>query len=72
MSNAPIYVVDGVRYASGSTNSGTGTSFSLLNSLNPDDIQDIEIVKGPSAATLYGTSKATATNVLPVDRKSVV
>ena len=64
LSNAPIYVVDGVRYNSGTTNSGTGTSFSLLNTLNPDDIQDIEIVKGPSAATLYGTSAANGVIVI--------
>ena len=27
---------------------------SRINDLNPDDIEDIEIVKGPAAATLYG------------------
>jgi TonB-linked SusC/RagA family outer membrane protein len=59
LANGPIYVVDGVRYNSGTTpNSGTDTQFSFLNSLNPEDIQDIQIVKGPSAATLYGTSAA--------------
>ena len=29
-----------------------------MNDLNPDDIENIEIVKGPSAATLYGTAAA--------------
>lgn len=57
LNNAPIYVVDGVRYADNTTR-GSSTSFSLLNSLNPEEIQSIEIVKGPSAATLYGTSAA--------------
>ena len=58
LSNAPIWVVDGARIATETTRSGTDTPFSLLNTLNPDDIEDIEIVKGPSAATLYGTDAA--------------
>ena len=63
LSNAPIYVVDGVRYNAGAT-SGSSTNFSLLNSLNPEEIQDIEIVKGPSAATLYGTQAANGVIVI--------
>jgi len=59
LSNAPIWVVDGVRFNSQSfTAAGAGGSMvssSNLNGLNPDEIEDIEIVKGPSAATLYGT-----------------
>jgi TonB-linked SusC/RagA family outer membrane protein len=58
LSNAPIWYVDGVRYSAGSLQSGTDVNFSLLGSLNPDEIEDIEIVKGPSAATLYGTNAA--------------
>ena len=59
LSNAPIWVVDGVRFnaapfaAAGA--GGTQINSTNLNGLNPDDIEDIEIVKGPSAATLYGT-----------------
>jgi TonB-linked SusC/RagA family outer membrane protein len=58
LSNAPIWYVDGVRYSAGSLQSGTDVNFSLLGSLNPEEIEDIEIVKGPSAATLYGTNAA--------------
>jgi TonB-linked SusC/RagA family outer membrane protein len=60
LNNAPIWVVDGVRFSSSTTNSGNSisTSYSLLNTLNPEEIEDIEIVKGPSAATLYGTDAA--------------
>jgi TonB-linked SusC/RagA family outer membrane protein len=64
LSNAPIWYVDGVRYSAGSLNSGTDVSFSLLNSLNPEEIEDIEIVKGPSAATLYGTNAANGVVVI--------
>jgi TonB-dependent SusC/RagA subfamily outer membrane receptor len=35
-----------------------GGSVSFLNDINPEDIESIEVVKGPSAATLYGTQAA--------------
>ena len=31
-----------------------GQTVTALNDLNPDDIESIEVVKGPAAATLYG------------------
>ena len=40
------------------TSSSGANSLSLLNNLSPEEIEDIEIVKGPSAATLYGTNAA--------------
>jgi TonB-dependent starch-binding outer membrane protein SusC len=63
LSNEPLYYLDGVRLESNATSStldiggfgsGIGAGPSRINDLNPDDIQDIEIVKGPAAATLYG------------------
>jgi TonB-linked SusC/RagA family outer membrane protein len=59
LSNAPIWVVDGVRYIdrAGASSAGS-TPISFLNNLSPEEIEDIEIVKGPSAATLYGTNAA--------------
>src|ERR1044071_2919463 len=58
-SNAPIYIIDGVRMDGGTGNiSVGGTSSSRLGDLSPDEIESIEIVKGPSAATLYGTDAA--------------
>ncbi len=64
LSNAPIWVIDGVRIATGNLTSGTDTQFSLLNNINPEEIEDIEIVKGPSAATLYGTDAANGVVVI--------
>ncbi len=59
LSNAPIFYVDGVRYNTTNANTSSGqTPISLLNNLDPNEIEDIEIVKGPSAATLYGTNAA--------------
>ena len=65
LSNAPIYVIDGVRLTSSSVGVGTGgTTSSFLNDVSPEDIEDIEIVKGPSAATLYGTDAANGVIVI--------
>ena len=59
LGNAPIMIVDGVRFFSSSISPGVGgTNESFMNSLSPEEIEDIEIVKGPSAATLYGTDAA--------------
>ena len=53
----PIIFVDGVRARSG-TELGPElgiTAASALDDINPNDIESIEIIKGPAAATLYGT-----------------
>lgn len=58
LSSAPLIYVDGVRLdnTSGSTlNAAVTGSASRLDDINPNDIQSIEIIKGPAAATLYGT-----------------
>jgi TonB-linked SusC/RagA family outer membrane protein len=58
-SNAPIFVVDGIRVDGGSGGMATGgTNSSRLNDLSPEEIENIELVKGPSATTLYGTDAA--------------
>ncbi|HTE45293.1 MAG TPA: SusC/RagA family TonB-linked outer membrane protein [Gemmatimonadaceae bacterium] len=57
LSNNPLVFIDGVRTASGSRSTPGGVGGQTLNALddlNPDDIESIEIVKGPAAATLYG------------------
>lgn len=66
----PVVFVDGVRYniddLGGFTATGGGTAglaqssqvTSALNNLNPNDIESIEVVKGPAAATLYGAEAA--------------
>lgn len=63
LSNQPLLVVDGVRVDNTTTGPSTAPTFAGLNSgrfndLDPNDIESIEVVKGPSAATLYGTDAA--------------
>ncbi|HXT18647.1 MAG TPA: SusC/RagA family TonB-linked outer membrane protein [Gemmatimonadaceae bacterium] len=65
ISNNPIYVVDGVRMNTNNLGFGfTGTNVSLINDIDPNEIEDVEIVKGPSAATLYGTDAANGVVVI--------
>ena len=39
-----------------------------MNDLNPDDIESIDVVRGPSAATLYGTDAANGVIVIKTKR----
>jgi TonB-dependent SusC/RagA subfamily outer membrane receptor len=61
LSNEPLIIIDGIRSVSdpgGSTISVGGQNPTRLDDLNPDDIENIEIIKGPAAAALYGTAAA--------------
>jgi TonB-linked SusC/RagA family outer membrane protein len=72
-SGPPIYIVDGVRIdaSTGIGLTGGGAATSRLNDILPQDIEDIEIVKGPSAATLYGTNAANGVVVITTKRGHV-
>jgi TonB-linked SusC/RagA family outer membrane protein len=61
--NAPLYIIDGVPYASDAIGSSrTSTTFptptSPLNSINPDMIESIEILKDADATAIYGSRGA--------------
>lgn len=58
--NRPVFYVDGVRISSGGESgfSVSGQSASALDAINPQDIESIEVIKGPAAATLYGADAA--------------
>lgn len=61
LSNEPVIFIDGIRVESGANSGSIGVGGqvpSRLNDLNPEEIESIEIVRGPSAATLYGTDAA--------------
>ena len=63
LSSNPLIYVDGVR-----VNNQTGTGLvvqafssgviSRMNDFSPEEIENIEVLKGPAAATLYGTEAA--------------
>lgn len=68
MGNQPLIYIDGVRIRSdgaprnnppvGFDGRGSDAFVTPLNEMNPDDIERIEIIKGPAATTLYGTEAA--------------
>src|SRR5690606_28276301 len=54
----PLIFVDGIRVnndARAGPATGIGRTVNIFNDFNPSDIESIEIIKGPAAATLYGT-----------------
>jgi TonB-linked SusC/RagA family outer membrane protein len=59
LSNMPLVYVDGARINTNARSLGVGGAASdRFLDISPDDIESIEIVKGPAAATLYGTEAA--------------
>ena len=59
LSNEPLVIVDGVRVTSTeNTLVGSWQTVSRLDDINPEDIENVEILKGPAAAALYGTAAA--------------
>ncbi|SHH67278.1 SusC/RagA family TonB-linked outer membrane protein [Flavobacterium johnsoniae] len=61
--NSPLYIIDGVPYSSetiGSTETSTTTASqtSPLNSINPADIESIEVLKDADATAIYGSRGA--------------
>lgn len=63
LNDQPLIYVDGVRVnndvSSGPNVQGFGSApISRLGDINPADIESIEVIRGPAAATLYGTEAA--------------
>jgi TonB-dependent SusC/RagA subfamily outer membrane receptor len=61
--NNPLYIIDGVPYASdpigtGINSVGLPTQPSPLNSINPDQIESIEVLKDADATAIYGSRGA--------------
>ncbi|MBC8086199.1 MAG: SusC/RagA family TonB-linked outer membrane protein [Phycisphaerae bacterium] len=68
LENAPLVYIDGIR-VNNATSSGPlavagrlggqgATVAGRLNDIDPNDIESFEIIKGPAAATIYGTEAA--------------
>ncbi|MGL4293088.1 MAG: SusC/RagA family TonB-linked outer membrane protein [Bacteroidales bacterium] len=61
--NQPLIVVDGIPMSNGMSGQTTNLDTEggrdggdILSTINPDDIADISILKGPNAAALYGSA----------------
>jgi len=71
LSNEPIFIIDGIRMTADVSSSQLftgGAQPSRVTDINPDEIEGIEIVKGPSAAALYGTAAANGVVVITTKR----
>ncbi|MBK6486798.1 MAG: SusC/RagA family TonB-linked outer membrane protein [Gemmatimonadetes bacterium] len=64
LSSEPLIYIDGVRVNNAAADAGgfpgqggvdSRYAPSRINDINPEEIESIEVIKGPSAATLYGT-----------------
>lgn len=63
-SAAPLYVIDGVPFTSNPVErsaggfSGVGVGFSPLNTINPSEIESIDVLKDADATAIYGSRGA--------------
>jgi len=61
LSNDPLLIVDGIRVDNNTASSTIGVGGqrpSRFNDINPEDIETIDVLKGPAAGALYGTAAA--------------
>jgi TonB-linked SusC/RagA family outer membrane protein len=67
--NDPLVIIDGVRYHTGEMTATIGSLGSTaLSQLNPNEIESIDVIKGPAAAALYGTAAANGVLVVKTRR----
>ncbi|MBF8963912.1 SusC/RagA family TonB-linked outer membrane protein [Pontibacter sp. FD36] len=75
--NNALIVLDGVPMNSGMTSSGVGNAYGAgsgndvpidfgngISDINPDDIENITVLKGPAAAALYGSRAASGALII--------
>ncbi len=70
--NEPLYVVDGMLINSDAADMSTGVTLgpriSALSSINPNDIESIEILKDASATAIYGSRGANGVVIITTKR----
>ena len=70
--NSPLIVLDGAIISNSAIGGGTAgvVQQSRLNDINPEDIESISVLKGASAAAIYGTGAANGVIVIKTKRGS--
>ena len=57
LSNEPLLYVDGIQVSNGKGGIAVGgQDYSRLNDINPEEIENIEVLKGPAASAIYGSA----------------
>jgi TonB-linked SusC/RagA family outer membrane protein len=68
-SNEPLYVIDGVIIATGnSVGAVTGPALNPLESINPADVESVEVLKDASATAIYGARGANGVILITTKR----
>jgi TonB-linked SusC/RagA family outer membrane protein len=69
LTNEPLLYLDGVRVSNskGGFTLG-GQDYSRVNDLNPEEIENISILKGPAAAALYGSAASNGVILITTKR----
>ncbi|HTK54587.1 MAG TPA: SusC/RagA family TonB-linked outer membrane protein [Gemmatimonadaceae bacterium] len=58
-SNEPLVVIDGARFSNeNEPGNVSGIRQNRLSTIDPEEIESLDVIKGPSAAALYGTAAA--------------
>lgn len=74
--NNALYVIDGIPMPALSSEqpedvfAGAGSTGDGLSAINPDDIESISVLSGPSAAALYGSSAANGVVIITTKKGS--
>ncbi len=71
LSSDPLWVIDGVRMETRNFSAGGNRGNAGTLQLNPEDIESLDIIKGPSAAALYGTQASNGVVVVRTKRGKV-
>ena len=71
LSSDPLWVVDGVRMETRQFSAGANRGGQAVLQMNPEDIESLDIIKGPSAAALYGTQASNGVIVIRTKRGKV-
>ncbi len=64
--NEPLYVVDGIPFKN--AGAGSGSSFNILSTLNPADIESITILKDASSTAIYGSRGSNGVVIITTKR----
>lgn len=64
--NEPLYVIDGVPFKNGGAESGS--SFNVLSTLNPGDIESMTILKDASSTAIYGSRGSNGVVIITTKR----
>ena len=59
LANDPLLIIDGIRVNNNPASTAIGVGGqtpSRFNDINPEDVESVEVIKGPAAAALYGTA----------------